>query len=170
MRKLLVLLSVVLLFALCQSQDPVKTKKEKPHFCPFGYKKVNGTKICRTLDEFLRNPKNATNCTKNKELRCRKFDNKTLCFCIPKFDVLRPHRNITRCKPGETLRCKFDRKTLKRECKCQSMVPRKYNTSELVCEEGTVPKCKGKRCVCAKVRDHERRPHLEPSTRPENFA
>ena len=161
MRKLLVLLSVVLLFALCQSQEVEKEKKKlliKPNFCPFGYKKVNGTKVCKTYKEYLKHPRNFTNCTKDSNLKCRKIENKTLCFCVPKIKVL-PHRNISLCKPGEILRCKFDRNTLKRGCKCEPVLPRvKTDPSELNCPTGTTPKCKGNRCICAKIKIKEREP------------
>ena len=72
MRKLLVLLSVVLLFALCQGQKERETSKirHRPlvRDCIFGYKKVNGTKTCKTMEEFFRHPRNDTTCVKNKTL------------------------------------------------------------------------------------------------------
>ena len=169
MRKLLVLLSVVLLFALCQSQVVEKEKKKliKPNFCPFGYKKVNGTKVCKTYKEYLKHPRNFTNCTKGFNLKCRKVENKTLCFCFPKIKVL-PNKNISLCKPGEILRCKFDRNTLKRGCKCEPVLPRvKTDPSELNCPTGTTPKCKGNRCICAKIKIKEREPVLPPVIKPE---
>jgi len=159
MGKLLVLLSVVLLFALCQSQVTGKEKKLlKPNFCPFGYTKVNGTKVCKTLKEFLKHPRNVTSCSKNRTLKCRKFDNKTLCFCLPEFRV-RPHRNISLCKLGEVYRCKFDKLTGQRDCKCRPIFPR-VKTTELDCPLGTSPKCNGRRCICAKDKEIKREPFV----------
>ena len=158
MRKLLVLLSVVLLFALCQSQVVEKEKKIKPNFCPFGYTKVNRTKVCKTLKEFLKLPRNVTSYSKNRTLKCRKFDNKTLCFGLTKFHVI-PHRNISLCKPGEVYRCKFDKLAGQRECKCRPIFPKVKNT-ELDCPLGTYPKCNGRRCICAKDQKIKREPFV----------
>jgi hypothetical protein len=157
MRKLLVLLSLVLLFALCQSQVIEKGRKLRPDFCPFGFTKVNGTKVCKSFEDFLKHPRNATNCTNNKILKCRKFNNKTLCFCLPKYP-LRPRRNITLCKPGEFYRCKFDKSTGQRDCKCRPMGPKIIDVKELDCPLGSFPKCKGRRCICAKDKKNEREP------------
>ena len=153
MRKLLVLLSVVLLFALCQSQVMDKKKLVKP-ICPFGYTKVNGAKVCRSYKDYLKNPRNATNCTKNFNLKCRKFENKTLCFCFPKF-IVPPFGNISKCQPGEIFRCKLDRTTGKRDCKCSTLLPKIKDKTELDCPLGTYPKCKGRRCICAKNKERE---------------
>lgn len=132
--------------------------KLKP-FCPYGSYNLNGTRICRKrpyLDHSWKpwRPiwwlnKNETNCTKNKELTCRKFLNKTKCFCQSKF-VIKP-RNITRelkCKPGTVRRC------TKGKCFCQKINAPILPETTYSCSEGYSITCfnsrKGERCYCKK--------------------
>ena len=166
MRKLLVLLSVVLLFAICQSQK-VKDKKDLPKIkrdCFFGYKKVNGTKVCKTKEEFLRHPRNETNCTANKTLKCLKVGDITACRCI-KIHRPRPHvpRNFT-CPVGKVKRCKTDRFTGKQNCRCVKLGPVLINDTnkDIVCKEGEKKVCKKNGvCLCKKAR--KERPPVDPN-------
>jgi hypothetical protein len=161
MRKLLVLLSVVLLFALCQSQKLRDSSKirVRPHVrdCIFGYKKVNGTKVCKTMEEFFKHPRNDTNCTKNKTLKCFKFHNATACLCVKKH--VRPPKpiNVTTCPVGFIYRCKRDRFTHKQECRCRRMgpVPVNFTTGPGLkeCPEGKELYCPKKRpCICRRIK------------------
>ena len=158
MRKLLVLLSVVLLFALCQSQK-VKEKKKPPKFqreCLFGFKKVNNTKVCKTKEEFLKHPRNDTNCTTGKRLKKIKVNNSTFYRCV----LIRPVRpsdlrdgNCT--QPGFVKRCKKDRFTGKNVCKCIRLGPGpvKDPNPDVVCEDGKVKHCKKNGvCICRPLR------------------
>lgn len=151
MRKLLVLLSVVLLFALCQSH---KVKEKKPHKfpreCIFGYKKVNNTKVCKTKEEFLKHPRNDTNCTANKVLKKFKVNNVTFYRCVLKRVNRTTHLKDKNCtKPGYTKRCKVDRFTGKNVCRCIKLgpVPVIEPNPDIVCAEGKVKHC-NKRGVC----------------------
>lgn len=151
MRKLLVLLSVVLLFALCQSQKVKDRKTHKFHKeCIFGYKKVNNTKVCKTKEEFLKHPRNDTNCTANKVLKKFKINNVTFTRCVFKRNGnsthVPKHRNCT--EPGFVRRCKVDKFTGKNVCRCIRLGPpvREPNP-DIVCEEGKVKHC-NKRGVC----------------------
>lgn len=163
MRKLLVLLSVVLLFALCQSKvSNNKTKHDHPNkHCFYGYKKVNGTKECKTIDEFMRHPKNDTNCTHKKILKCLPVRNITVCRCVEKRrPPIIPIFNTT-CQKGYIKRCRFDRQTNKEKCRCIRMGPVIRNkTEEIVCKEGYTKICKnhgsGEKCFCRKIH------HVEP--------
>ena len=156
MRKLLVLLSVVLLFAICQSQK-VKEKKFPPKFkreCFFGYKKVNGTKVCQTKAEFLKHPRNDTNCTVNKTLKCFRIENVTVCRCVRKFKPVSPIR-ATNCTKGYVRRCKVDRYTGKQNCRCIKVSPITpvVKPEDVVCEEGKEKICKKNGvCICRKKR------------------
>jgi hypothetical protein len=156
MRKLLVLLSVVLLFAICQSQK-VKDKKDLPKIkrdCFFGYKKVNGTKVCKTKEEFLKHPRNETNCPVNKTLICYKFGNITACLCIK---VHKPATPIirTNCTKGYVRRCKFNKIYGIQSCRCVKMGPiiPVDKPEDVVCEEGKEKICKKNGvCICRKKR------------------
>ena len=151
MRKLLVLLSVVLLFAICQSQK-IKEKKvpHKIRECFFGYKKVNGTTECKTLAEFMKHPKNETHCTHNKTLKCRKFSNVTVCRCLRTIRPVHPPK-VSNCTAGYIRRCKVDRFTGKQNCRCVKVGPIPRPGKDLVCEEGKVKVCKDNGfCICKK--------------------
>ena len=164
MRKLLILLSVVLLFALCQSQS-VRKNKTKHHpkdlDCIFGYKKVNGTKICKTMEEFFKHPRNDTNCTKNKTLKCFKSHNVTACLCV-KVHKRPTLPDLHRCPVGYLWRCKRDSFTHKQECKCRKIGPTVNDTTTITtkCPEGKELFCpKRGRCICKKK---HRKPTLDP--------
>ena len=160
MRKLLVLLSVVLLFALSQSQRVKDTPKLRPRprvrDCIFGYTKVNGTKKCQTMEEFFKHPRNDTNCTQNKKLKCFTFHNATACICVK---PLRPTTTInpTKCPVGFIWRCKRDKLTKRQECRCRKLGPVPVNvTSGPVlkeCPEGKELYCPKKRpCICRRIK------------------
>jgi hypothetical protein len=161
MRKLLVLLSVVLLFAICQSQK-IKDKKVPPKIrdCFFGYKKVNGTTVCKTKAEFMKHPKNDTNCTHNRTLRCQKVDNVTICRCLRRIKPVHPIKT-SNCTKGYVRRCKVDKFTGKQKCRCVKMgpiipVPIK---DDIVCEEGKVKVCKRNGfCICKKPKPEREQP------------
>ena len=168
MRRLLVLLSVVLLFALCQSQLIKKDKIKKPikiRDCLFGFKKVNGTKECKTKEEFFKHPRNDTNCTKkNKTLKCFKFQNATACLCVRKPIPKNPIKFKDECPAGRIKRCKVDRFTGQQKCRCLRIGPVKDDTvkGEIECKEGEKKVCKSNGvCICRKLRD--RRPPIDPN-------
>ena len=165
MRKLLVLLSVVLLFAICQSQK-VKDKKDLPKIkrdCFLGYKKVNGTKVCKTKEEFLKHPRNDTNCTVNRTLKCFRIQNVTVCRCVRKFKPVTPIRS-TNCTKGYIRRCKVDKLTGKQNCRCVRLGPivPVVKPEDVVCEEGKEKICKKNGvCICRKIRP-VKKPPVEP--------
>ncbi len=158
MRKLLILLSVVVLFAICQGQRPKPTsgiKRPFPLDCVFGYKKVNGTKKCRSKAEFFQHPRNETNCAKkNKTLKCYHFKNATACLCVK--NRTRPHPGFEhKCPPGQFWRCKgYGRH---QDCRCRKFVVHPVNRTELVkpnCDqEKEYVFCTRRRCICKKKKE-----------------
>lgn len=169
MRKFLMLLSAVLLFAICQGQ--LINKKLRPGpikfrpVCPFGSKKVNGTRVCKTKEEFLVNPRNQTNCTKNRKLICNPFGNVTYCFCLrkPKVPTV-PTTFIRECPLGTRKSCKRDKLTRKQTCECVKFGPKVNDTNTLRkkdCGEGKELRCNSRGCFCKKIK--ERKPVLEPA-------
>ena len=160
MRKLLVLLSVVLLFALCQNQKVKDTSRIRPRplvrDCIFGFTKVNGTKRCKTKEEFFKHPRNDTNCTKNKRLRCFTMNNVTACLCVRRIEPPRPI-NVTKCPVGFIWRCKRDKLTKHQECRCRKLGPVPVNTTSgpgvKECPAGKELYCPKKRpCICRRIK------------------
>ncbi len=159
MRKLLILLSVVLLFAICQSQrtKPTSVVRRPPFECLFGYKKVNGTKKCRTKAEFFQHPRNETNCEKkNKTLKCFHYKNATACLCIKK-RTPRTSGPIHTCPPGQIWRCKgFG---LHKDCKCRRPPVPLVNRTDIIkpnCDpEKEYLSCTRRRCICRKKKTTE---------------
>lgn len=160
MRKLLILLSVVLLFAICQSQrtKPTSVVRRPPFQCTFGYKKVNGTKKCRTKAEFFQHPRNETNCEKkNKTLKCYHYKNATACLCVKK----RTHPTSgpeVKCPPGQIWRCK--KFGPHQDCKCRRIpVPPVNRTTDIPKPKCDTEKeylfCTRRRCICKKKRTTE---------------
>ena len=151
MRKLFILLSVVLLFALCQSKLRNTTRlnppfKTPPMHCIFGIKKVNGTKKCKTMEEFFQHPRNQTNCTKAKKLKCYNFKNATACVCV--WDIKLPHIEIPyRCPMGLVRRCKRRPHSNKTDCQCTRFIPPKINISRISTQAKQCPE--GKRLFCS---------------------
>ena len=127
MRRLLVLLSVVLLFALCQNQLTKKDRLIRPpktHNCIFGFKKVNNIKVCKTIEEFFKHPRNDTNCTqKNKVSKCFTLYNTTACLCLKKIVPKKPINFKSKCKPGFFNRCRVNKFTGKQMCSCKKLGP-----------------------------------------------
>lgn len=169
MRKFLMLLSAVLLFAICQGQLLNKKFKPGPHkfrpVCPFGSKKVNKTRVCLTKEEFLANPRNQTNCTKHRNLVCNKFGNATYCFCLrnPKGPSF-PTHVFRKCPLGTKKTCTKDKLTRQQTCVCEKLGPTANDTSVLRkkdCGEGYQLRCNSKGCFCRKTK--ERKPVLEPA-------
>ena len=164
MRKLLILLSVVVLFAICQSKTTHGHHSHHKHpDCIFGYKKVDGKKQCKTIEEFFQNPRNETNCTAKKQLKCLKFNNATACLCLKK-SVKIPQgttqdgepTNPRKCLQGYVYNCVKDHHTRHQECKCRKLSPvlddpSSETTTE--CPEGQELYCgrRGK-CLCRKVK------------------
>jgi len=169
MRKLLILLSVVLFIALCQARPTTNVHAIRPKFiyplnCTFGFKKVNGTKRCKTMTEFFEHPRNETNCTKLQKLKCYNYKNATACLCVKK-PILPPHPIFpSRCPPGLTLRCK---NRYFRDCKCEKFSPIRLNRTSLIrrrCKEGEGLSCpKGGACICKKI---EKKLDIEPFIEP----
>ena len=148
MRNLLILLSVVLAVALCQSTKIPTRKLPVTHILPpfnciFGIKKVNGTRKCKTKEEFFQNPRNDTNCSVFKELKCYTLKKATACICV------RKHLNITvpsfhKCPIGEVWRCKRERHSNKLDCSCSKVGPVKLNNTSFPikrCPGGFPPIC-----------------------------
>ena len=160
MRKLLIVLSVVLAVALCQSIKRPTTIPRPPSlhpfntlYCTFGSKKVNGTEKCKTKEEFFQHPRNETNCTKLKILKCYTFKNDTACLCVRKF-IRRPYSDFPRhrCRVGFVWRCK--RGNINCECIRFGSV-RVNNTSRISkkCKGDEVLFCpKRGKCICKKER------------------
>jgi len=162
MRKLLILLSVVLAFALCQTTKRRTTiyRPYRPLDCTFGYKYLNGTlpnKVCKTKEEFFQHPRNETNCSILKKLKCYTFKNVTACLCIKKFNRPPypdfPHH---RCPFGFTWRCQRVNRIGNRNCECKRIGPVKLNfTSRITkrCKVDEVLSCpKRGACICKKGR------------------
>ena len=166
MRKLLILLSVVLFNALCQARPTTSVHAPKfiqPLDCTFGFKKVNGTKRCKTMTEFFQHPRNETNCTKLQKLICYNYKNATACLCIKK-PIFPPYPSHPlfppRCGPGLVWRCKG-----KNNCKCERFSPiRLTSRFSGICKEGEKFICPARgRCRCKKI---EREPTIEPIIEP----
>jgi len=157
MRKLLILLSVVLFIAFCQARPTTSVHAISPKFiyplnCTFGFKKVNGTKRCKTMTEFFEHPRNETNCTKLQKLKCYNYKKATACLCVKKA-ILPPHPPIIHhCGPGLVWRCKG-----KNNCKCEKYSPIPLTSR---CEEGEKLICTARGlCRCKKI---QREPIIEP--------
>ena len=158
MRKLLILLSVVLAVALCQTtkRTTIHRPPYRPLDCTFGYKYLNGTlpnKRCKTKEEFFQNPRNDTNCSKLKKLKCYTFKNVTACICVKKFNrPTYPDFPFKRCPEGFVWRCSRG----VRNCGCKRIGPIKVNgTSKITkeCEYGKYLYCPKKgECICRKIR------------------
>ena len=132
MRKLLIFLSVVLAVSLCQgTKRPTRklpaTHIFNPSYCIFGIKKVNGTRKCRTKEEFFQHPKNDTNCSIFKELKCYEFKNTTACICVKKVTRNTHPPIIHKCQPGFIWRCKRERYSRKSDCSCTKLYPVRGN-------------------------------------------
>ena len=160
MRKLLILLSVVLFIAICQARPTTNVhvpKNIQPLHCTFGFKKVNGTKRCKTMSEFFQHPRNKTNCTKLQKLKCYNYKNATACLCVKKL-LLPPSPSIIhKCGPGFIWRCKG-----KNNCKCEKFSPFRFNHTALIrsCDKGEEFWCSNRGlCRCRKI---ERKPNFEP--------
>ena len=127
MRRLLELLSVVLLFALCQSQlKKIDRVRRPPKIlgCIYGFKKVNETKVCKTREEFFNHSRNETNCTQKGKIRkCFNFFKTRTCFCVDKPVPKKPNYFRNECKKGLIKRCRVDRFTGKQKCSCVRIGP-----------------------------------------------
>lgn len=152
MRKLFIFLSVVLLIALCQSKERNTTRLNRPFISPppfdciFGFKKVNGTKKCKTMEEFFKHPRNETNCTKIQKLKCYNFKNETACVCVKKFKL--PKIEIPyKCPMGLVRRCKRRANSNKTDCHCTRFIPPKKNISRISTLANQCPE--GKRFFCS---------------------
>ena len=171
MRKLLILLSVVLAVALCQSIKRPLGRVPPYHpinrlDCTFGIKKVNGTRKCKNIEEFFQHPRNDTNCSKLRRLKCYKFKNATACLCVRK-PKLFPHPDFPQlCKPGFVWRCKKDNI----DCKCTRFGPVRVNDTLRLknkCPEGEEFFCSVKTgCKCRKI---DRTPVIKPVVEPVDF-
>ena len=162
MRKLLIFLSVFLFIALCQARPTTNVhvpKNIQPLDCTFGFKKVNGTKRCKTMTEFFQHPRNETNCTKLQKLKCYNYKNSTACLCIKK-PILPPHPSILICGPNLVWRCKG-----KNNCKCSILDPARLTSRfSMNCKAGEKYICPARgRCRCKKI---EREPTVEPIIEP----
>jgi len=166
MRKLLILLSVVLAVALCQTTKRRTTLYRRPYRpldCIFGYKYLNGTlrnKVCKTKEEFFQHPRNDTNCSKLKKLKCYTLKNVTACICVRNFNrITYPDFPYNRCKPGFVWRCT----RVNKDCECRRIGPIKVNgTSKITkeCGDGKYLYCPKKGdCICRKIR---REPIIDP--------
>jgi len=152
MRKLLVLLSVVLVFALYQARPTTNihasfSHKFRPLDCTFGYKKVNGTKRCKTMEEFFHHPRNETNCTRFKVLKCYNYKNASACLCVRK-PIKPPHHDFPHpCPPGFTWRCT---RGLNKDCQCRRIGPIKINDTTRIpnCSYGKYLSCTNTKCIC----------------------
>ena len=167
MRKLLIILSVILLFSLCQSKRETTRILPIHRFpnlgCTFGYKNVNGKKECQSKEEFFQHPRNETNCTKPKNLNCYKFKNVTACICnrLPKLLTLGFHQ---RCPRGFIWKCKSGNN---RDCYCGVMTPRPGNSASrlpMKCDREKELFCPNKSvCICRKIK---KTPVFEPIIEP----
>jgi len=146
MRKLLILLSVFLVVALYQARPTTNVHTSFSHIfhpldCTFGYKKVNGTKKCKTMEEFFHHPRNETNCTIFKELKCINYKNATACLCFRK-PIKPPHHDFhDTCPPGFTWRC---RRGFISDCQCRRIVPSKIPN----CKPSQFLACTKNGCFC----------------------
>jgi len=137
MRKLLILLSIVLAAALCQTIKRKTTYRPpyRPPDCIFGYKYLNGTssnKVCKTKEEFFQHPRNETNCSSLKKLKCYTFKNVTACLCIRKFNrPPNPNFPLILCPEGYIRRCKKGT----RNCECIIIGPVKVNDTSRITKE-----------------------------------
>ena len=164
MRKQLILLSVVLLFAICQSKrSPGHHSHHKRPDCIFGYKKVDGKKQCKTIEEFFQNPRNETSCPAKKQFKCFTFNNATACLCIKKRAKIPQDTttegepsNPNQCPPGFVYNCRKDRHTRHQKCKCRKLGPSLNDPSSETtkdCPEGQELHCRRKgKCLCRKVK------------------
>jgi len=165
MKKLLILLSVVLFISLCQARPTTNVHTIRPLIiqplnCTFGFKKVNGTKRCKTMTEFFQHPRNETNCTKLQKLKCYNYKNATACLCIIKRPIP-PHSPLVHiCGPGLVYRCRG-----KNNCFCDRFNPNQLNAASRVprrCNKGEILLCPNGFCSCKKIKRNPLPEPLEP--------
>ena len=114
----------------------------------------------------MKHPKNETNCTALKKLKCFKVDNVTVCRCILKRNRTHDKLIHSNCTKGYVRRCKVDKFTGKQKCRCVKMGPvlPVHRNEDIVCEEGKVKVCKRNGfCLCKKKKPVTKEPVIDPN-------